>query len=157
MRSDGIIQHGHEQGTHAMTGMPAADIEHSGPPEHRISADSRSVGGVWDSMGGWPAVMALTEWWCQPSQGSLMWTSDCFKCRKKVMVVSSDPGILIVFFITHVNSLWANHIWRCQRTRKDCANPEFLPFESFLIHHWAETRMLLECVHIKKWKWNQLL
>ena len=32
-----------------------------------------------------------------------------------------------------------------------------LPFQSFLIHHWAETRMLLECAHMKKWKWNQLL
>lgn len=114
-----------------MTDIPAVDMEHSGPPEHRISADSRSVGGVWDSMGGQPAVMTLTEWRCRPSRGSLMCTSHCFKCRKKVVVVSSDPGTRTIFFITHVNFLWANRIWRCQKTRKDSANPE-LPSLSVL-------------------------
>lgn len=135
--------------------LPLAESTYNVPwPQ---SSSGPMLGGSWVRLNGSKrsAVMTMTDWGCWWSWGPLIWTSACFRCRKKVVAVPKKPERprnSIVLFITHVNSLLANHVWWRRRTRKDRAIHSSLPFQSFLTHHWAESRMSLECAHIKKWK-----
>lgn len=64
VRSDGTIQHGHEQGTHAMTGMPAVDIGTHGSQSTEFQRIHDPAGGVWFPWEGTARGDGLTEWQC---------------------------------------------------------------------------------------------